>query len=142
VIPLAVLTQPYFRDDVPRYIPYATIGVIFSHEMLHGFDLTGICYDSKGEPREWFTPESRLRLEARLDCVAKQYASAFLKKVKFLGANVEVQVSIENISVMVSFRCNKQNFLLVTILERHNSEDSIQKRIYLGVILYKMKARC
>ncbi|KDR19260.1 Endothelin-converting enzyme-like 1 [Zootermopsis nevadensis] len=91
VIPLAVLTQPYFRADVPHYIPYATIGLIFTHEMLHGFDLIGIGYDAKGEPREWFSPESRLRLEARLDCVARQYAATFWKKVNFMGANIEVQ---------------------------------------------------
>ncbi|PNF32145.1 hypothetical protein B7P43_G02843 [Cryptotermes secundus] len=91
VIPLAVLTQPYFRADVPRYIPYATIGVIFSHEMLHGFDLIGINYDSEGEPTEWFSRESLLRLEARLDCVARQYAATFKKKVSFMGANIEVQ---------------------------------------------------
>lgn len=92
VIPLALLTQPYFRADVPRYIPYATIGLIFTHEMLHAFDLTGIRYDGNGEPKEWFSPESRLRLEARLDCVARQYAATFSKKVSFKGANVDVQV--------------------------------------------------
>lgn len=97
VIPLAVLTQPYFRADVPNYIPYATIGLIFTHEILHGFDLTGIGYDAKGEQREWFSPESRLKLEARLDCVVRQYAATFWKKVNFMGANIEVQVSKGNI---------------------------------------------
>jgi predicted metalloendopeptidase len=96
VIPLALLTQPYFRADVPLFIPYATIGLIFSHEMLHGFDMTGIRYDANGEPREWFTPESRLRLEARLDCVARQYAATFWKKVSFKGASIDVQVSDRN----------------------------------------------
>jgi predicted metalloendopeptidase len=94
VIPLAVLTQPYFRADVPRYIPYATIGVIFAHEMLHGFDLTGISYDAEGEHTEWFSRESLVRLEARLDCVARQYAATFRKKVSFMGANIEVQVRL------------------------------------------------
>jgi predicted metalloendopeptidase len=93
VIPLAVLTQPYFRADIPRYIPYATIGVIFAHEMLHAFDLTGITYDASGDHSEWFSPESLLRLEARLDCVARQYAATFWKKVIFMGANIDVQVS-------------------------------------------------
>jgi predicted metalloendopeptidase len=97
VIPLAVLTQPYFRADVPRYIPYATIGVIFAHEMLHGFDLTGISYDAEGDPRQWFSPESLLRLEARLDCVARQYAATFWKKINFMGANIDVQVRPGNV---------------------------------------------
>lgn len=96
VIPLALLTQPYFRADVPQFIPYATIGLIFSHEMLHGFDMTGIRYDANGEPKEWFSPESRLRLEARLDCVARQYGATFWKKVSFKGASIDVQVNYNN----------------------------------------------
>jgi hypothetical protein len=64
--------------------------------MLHGFDLTGIRYDASGEPREWFSPESRLRLEARLDCVARQYGVTFWKKVSFKGAKIDVQVTDSN----------------------------------------------
>ena len=95
VIPLALLTQPYFRADVPSLIPYATIGLIFSHEMLHGFDLTGIRYDANGESKEWFTPESRIRLEARLDCIERQYAANFRKNVSFKGASIDVQVKVK-----------------------------------------------
>jgi predicted metalloendopeptidase len=62
--------------------------------MLHAFDLTGISYDAEGEPREWFSRESLLRLEARLDCVTRQYGATFKKKVSFMGANIEVQVRI------------------------------------------------
>lgn len=41
VIPLAVLTQPYFQQEMPSYVPYGTMGLIFTHEILHAFDLTG-----------------------------------------------------------------------------------------------------
>jgi predicted metalloendopeptidase len=41
VIPLAVLTEPYFQQDMPRYIPYGTMGLIFTHEILHAFDMLG-----------------------------------------------------------------------------------------------------
>lgn len=92
---MAVLTQPYFRADLPRYIPYSTIGLIFAHEILHGFDLNGIGYDSNGEPANLLTPESRVKLEARLDCVVKQFSSTFWKKVNFLGTNVDVQVNVK-----------------------------------------------
>ncbi|KAG8247652.1 hypothetical protein J6590_056435 [Homalodisca vitripennis] len=91
VIPLAVLTQPYFNKDVPLYIPYATMGLVFSHEMLHGFDLLGVDYGETGLRSPWMTPEARLRLEARLECVAKQYRAAFQHKVQFMGDLVDVQ---------------------------------------------------
>jgi hypothetical protein len=42
VIPLAVLTEPYFQQDMPRYIPYGTMGLIFTHEILHAFDMLGM----------------------------------------------------------------------------------------------------
>nr|CAD7409676.1 unnamed protein product [Timema poppensis] len=91
VIPLAMLTQPYFLRTIPSYIRYATVGLVFSHEILHGFDLAGIGYDSEGTARNWFTPNSHLRLEARLDCVARQYLATFRKQVHFLGASVDIQ---------------------------------------------------
>ncbi|XP_068084571.1 neprilysin-1-like [Anabrus simplex] len=91
VIPLAMLAQPYFRGDIPRYVPYATVGLVFAHEMLHAFDLTGIGYDAEGTPDEWFSPESRLKLEARLDCIIRQYATTFWKQVTFLGATIDIQ---------------------------------------------------
>jgi hypothetical protein len=116
VIPLAVLTQPYFRADVPRYIPYATIGVIFAHEMLHGFDLTGIGYDAEGEATDWFSRESLVRLEARLDCVARQYAATFRKKVSFMGANIDVQVRKRNIDMF----CRRRKLCLWTSEERNS----------------------
>lgn len=49
------------------------------HAILHGFDLYGINYDASGNRTEWFSPESRLGLEARIDCFTRQYAKYFLK---------------------------------------------------------------
>lgn len=93
VIPLAVLTQPYLNSEVPLYVPYSTMGLVFAHEMLHGFDLTGVEYDATGQRNSWMTPEAKLRLEARLECVAKQYRAAFKHQVQFKGDTVDVQVS-------------------------------------------------
>lgn len=87
------MNQPYFRNDVPKYIAFGTMGLIFSHEILHAFDLTGVEYDEKGTKFSWMTPETKLRLEARLECVAKQYASAFRQQVSFLGDRINVQVN-------------------------------------------------
>ncbi|KAI5706270.1 hypothetical protein M8J75_006481 [Diaphorina citri] len=73
VIPLALIVQPYLRSDIPRYVAYATMGLILSHEMVHSLDLTG------------------LRLDARLECYAKQYAQVFIKHVDFKRTRVRVQ---------------------------------------------------
>lgn len=96
VIPLAVLTQPYFSKEVPQFVPYATMGLVFSHEMLHALDLTGTEYDSSGHRNPWMTPETKLRLEARMECLAKQYRASFKHQVNFMGDIVDVQVSVDS----------------------------------------------
>jgi predicted metalloendopeptidase len=41
VVPLGVLTNPYFLLKAPEYINYGTIGSIIAHEINHHFDSTG-----------------------------------------------------------------------------------------------------
>uniref|UniRef100_A0A1B6DC90 Peptidase M13 C-terminal domain-containing protein n=1 Tax=Clastoptera arizonana TaxID=38151 RepID=A0A1B6DC90_9HEMI len=91
VMPFAVLNQPYFLNEVPKFIAFGTMGLIFSHEILHAFDLTGVEYNENGTKHSWMTTESKLRLEARLECIAKQYASTFIHQVEFLGDQVNVE---------------------------------------------------
>lgn len=77
-------------DSGPAYMAYATLGSVMGHEVLHAFDV----HQRGQQPDEWvwLTQESRRRLEARIECVAKLYARSFWKKVQFLGSSVDVQV--------------------------------------------------
>ncbi|XP_046614383.1 neprilysin-3-like isoform X1 [Neodiprion virginianus] len=89
VIPTAMLTAwPW--DVGPSYMSHATLGVVIGHEVLHAFDV----HHRSHHPEEWLwlTTESRRRLEARIECVAKLYAGSFWKKVQFLGNSVDVQL--------------------------------------------------
>ncbi|XP_063236102.1 endothelin-converting enzyme-like 1 [Bacillus rossius redtenbacheri] len=81
LIPLAVLAQPHLAEGLPSYARYSTLGLVLAHEALHSLDPS----------RGWFTPGARLRLEARLDCVARRYSSGLARRVSFLGAPVDVQ---------------------------------------------------
>ncbi|XP_026689084.1 endothelin-converting enzyme homolog [Diaphorina citri] len=68
------------------------MGLILSHEMVHSLDLTGLRFDQNGFQNEnWFTSSSKLRLDARLECYAKQYAQVFIKHVDFKRTRVRVQ---------------------------------------------------
>ncbi|XP_059477136.1 endothelin-converting enzyme homolog isoform X2 [Neocloeon triangulifer] len=91
VIPLAVLTEPYFQQDMPRYIPYGKMGLIFTHEILHAFDLLGVQFDERGEKRPWLSEQAKAAFEERLECVADQYKSTFIKKVPFMGSQIDVE---------------------------------------------------
>ncbi|RZF42294.1 hypothetical protein LSTR_LSTR003912 [Laodelphax striatellus] len=91
VIPLSLVTQPYFRSDMPHYIQYSTVGLIVSHEMVHAFDALGAGWGGGGEQHQWMTAAARLRLEARLQCIAKQYSTNFRRQVSFRGVPIEIQ---------------------------------------------------
>ncbi|XP_065339082.1 endothelin-converting enzyme 1-like [Cloeon dipterum] len=91
VIPLAVLTEPYFQQDMPRFIPYGKMGLIFTHEILHAFDLLGVQFNEHGEKELWLSERSQAAFKERLECVADQYKSTFTKRVPFMGNQVEVE---------------------------------------------------
>lgn len=83
-------------DGGPAYMAHATLGVVIGHEVLHAFDV----HHRSQQPEEWLwlTAESRRRLEARIECVAKLYAKSFWKKVQFLGNSVDVEVLLSILS--------------------------------------------
>lgn len=72
VIPLALLVQAHFRDDLPSCMAFATLGQLLGHELLHGFDLHGAGYEPSGRQGELLSPAARLGLVARVDCLARQ----------------------------------------------------------------------
>lgn len=72
------------------------MGLIFAHEILHGFDLKGVRYNSKGGNEDLLNQFSKVELESRLDCVVNQFATTFWKQVNFLGKNIDVQVRISD----------------------------------------------
>lgn len=107
VIPLALLVQPYFRADVPRYIPYATMGSIFAHEILHAFDSRGIDYDANGQMVSSWSPEARIKFETKLDCIKKQLSSVLWRKVQLLDTDFDVQVQ----NRFPKFLCNIKSLI-------------------------------
>jgi len=42
VLPLALLDDPLFSMETPRYLAMGTLGFIIAHEIMHGFDNSGI----------------------------------------------------------------------------------------------------
>lgn len=84
-----MLVQPHFHADVPQYIPYATVGQIFAHEVLHAFDLVGGSFNQYGELEPLLTPATAEKLHNKLDCIVSQFSDMFLKS-KSLGKSLVV----------------------------------------------------
>ena len=72
VVPLALLNDPLFSMDTPRYLSLGTFGFIVAHEIMHGFDRAGIEFNDKGSRAQWMSAQSRRRFDDKLDCLAKQ----------------------------------------------------------------------
>jgi putative endopeptidase len=72
--PAGVLQPPLYdpkEDDAPNY---GNTGATIGHELTHAFDDEGRQFDSKGNLRDWWTPEDAKGFEDRINCVRDQYA--------------------------------------------------------------------
>ncbi len=72
--PAGVLQPPLYDpklDDAPNY---GNTGATIGHELTHAFDDEGRQFDSKGDLRDWWTPEDAKGFEQRIGCVRTQYA--------------------------------------------------------------------
>jgi putative endopeptidase len=72
--PAGVLQPPLYdgrMDDAPNY---GDTGGTIGHELTHGFDDEGSQFDAKGNLKNWWTKEDRVRFEQRTACVRDQYS--------------------------------------------------------------------
>jgi putative endopeptidase len=72
--PAGVLQPPLYdpkMDDAPNY---GDTGGTIGHELTHGFDDEGSQFDAKGNLKDWWTKEDRVKFDARTKCVADQYS--------------------------------------------------------------------
>jgi endothelin-converting enzyme/putative endopeptidase len=72
--PAGVLQPPLYDpklDDAPNY---GNTGATIGHELTHAFDDEGRQFDSKGNLRDWWTPDDAKGFEERIGCVRAQYA--------------------------------------------------------------------
>jgi putative endopeptidase len=71
--PAAILAPPFFDPAAPPASNYGAIGTIIGHEISHTFDSEGAAFDSKGQVRNWWTPEDLAHFEAATAALAAQY---------------------------------------------------------------------
>lgn len=71
--PAAILQPPFFDPKAPAAVNYGAIGTVIGHEISHTFDTEGSTFDSKGQLRNWWTPEDLKHFEAATQRLAEQY---------------------------------------------------------------------
>ena len=73
VFPAGILQPPFFHRFFPDAMNYGGIGVLFGHEVIHGFDAIGRKFDPDGRADDWWSAEASLRYEERAECVDAVY---------------------------------------------------------------------
>ncbi|XP_046396781.1 neprilysin-4-like [Ischnura elegans] len=84
--PAGILQPPFYGLGLES-LNYGAIGAIMGHELTHGFDDQGRRYDKDGNLRMWWSRETLVEYQKRVQCIVDQY-NAF--PVKQLGGNFSV----------------------------------------------------
>jgi putative endopeptidase len=71
--PAAILQPPFFDPKAPAAHNYGAIGTVIGHEISHTFDSEGAAFDSKGQVRNWWTPEDLAHFNTVTAALAAQY---------------------------------------------------------------------
>lgn len=74
-IPYTTLTEPYFNANGNYYENLGKLGAIIGHEISHGFDAGGMCYDENGNLGDWLSDEYNLYLEKKKRNITELYNS-------------------------------------------------------------------
>jgi len=74
-IPAGILDDVFFQSDRPSYMNYGTIGMVFGHEITHGFDDQGSQRDGDGNLVNWWEPATKKNYLERARCIVEQYGN-------------------------------------------------------------------
>ena len=86
VFPAGILQFPFFDPNADDAVNYGGIGAVIGHEMSHGFDDSGSQYDKDGNLRNWWTPEDKVKFEAKTKALGEQFdAYTVLDTIHVIG---------------------------------------------------------
>jgi len=74
VFPAGILRPPFFSQDWPAYLSYASFGGVAAHELTHAFDSAGRMYNQRGKLEVWWTNATSEQFDERKNCIAEQYS--------------------------------------------------------------------
>ncbi|KAK5645944.1 hypothetical protein RI129_004408 [Pyrocoelia pectoralis] len=74
-ITVAILNEPFFNKDRPSFMNYAQVGMVIGHEMMHGFDNSGMRFDKNGNYLNWWSDDAKKIFQRKAQCIARQYSN-------------------------------------------------------------------
>lgn len=104
MLPLGLLHDPLFSLKTPSYLGLGTLGFIVAHEIMHGFDNSGVEFDEDGVRRNLLSPPSQLKFQQKMNCMSNQFSSAFRTEYLINGKSVVLKVSAGYIHLFLEFQ--------------------------------------
>lgn len=87
VFPAAITQTPFFSVEASDGANYGAYGLVNGHEISHGFDDQGAEYDSVGNHKNWWTPQSKEAFDKKTKCLTDQYSGyTAIEDIKVNGA--------------------------------------------------------
>jgi len=74
-LPAAILQPPFFSGTAHPSENFGAIGALVGHEMGHGFNDSGLLFDSKGIMRDWMSADAQAAFAARAQQLIAQYGA-------------------------------------------------------------------
>jgi putative endopeptidase len=68
-----IMVPGYERKMADDALLYSNMGLVFGHEITHGFDDQGSKYDEYGNLHNWWTPEDSAKFFAKTKMIVKQF---------------------------------------------------------------------
>jgi putative endopeptidase len=73
VFPAGIMQPPFYDPKADDAVNYGGMGAVIGHEITHGFDDHGSKFDSKGNLKDWWSPDDLNNFKARAACVSDQF---------------------------------------------------------------------
>ncbi|KAK6182937.1 hypothetical protein SNE40_010509 [Patella caerulea] len=75
VFPAGILQPPFYDSNMPVMIKYGSLGMVFGHELTHGFDNIGRKVDKYGNLHNWWSNSSSEQFTEKSNCMKDQYSN-------------------------------------------------------------------
>ena len=99
-----MLQSPFFHAHKPMSMNYGSAGSIIGHEITHGFDSQGHCFDFNGNYNDWWSNASFEGFKNLSRCYVEQYSKPFMgHDVSDLFLSFIIQVTLYLLSFCTVF---------------------------------------
>ena len=73
--PAGILQPPFYNAKNDPAVNYGAAGAVVGHELTHGFDDQGRQFDSRGNLKDWWTPQDASAFTERAQCFVNEYSN-------------------------------------------------------------------